>query len=355
MTPSYSPNPPTILWWGRFDKNYSRNRILRQLLEELGYKLIDFIPKSSAFGGLQAAFTRFGHVDAVWVPCFRQNDYKAARRYASKHNIPLFFDPLISAWDKAVFERKKFAEDSSKSQKLLKWEQSLFSTADLVIADTTLHAEFYTSRLKSPATGTVVIPVGAEEELFTNQPFPPDNSPIEVLFYGSFINLQGPETIVKAAALMPDIKFTLLGEGPLKKSCQALAEGHPSIHFEDWIDYNTLPDRIGKAQILLGIFGDSPKASRVIPNKVYQSLACGRPTITRYSEAYPRELHEARQGLYFVPPASPEALADKISELVTDTSGLKQHAQAAHELYTKYFSLSALKQDLELAVKKILS
>jgi glycosyltransferase involved in cell wall biosynthesis len=345
---------PTILWWGRFDINYSRNRILRQLLQELGFSLVDFIPKSSAFGGLQSAFTRFGHVDAVWVPCFRQTDYKAARQYAARHSVPLIFDPLISAWDKAVFERKKFAEDSAKSQKLLQWEQSLFSSADLVLADTTLHADFYTGQLNSPADKTVVIPVGAEEELFTVQPFPEDTNTVEVLFYGSFINLQGPETIVKAATLLPDIKFTLLGEGPLKKSCQEHAQGHASIHFENWIDYKTLPERIGKAHILLGIFGDSPKASRVIPNKVYQSLACGRPTITRYSEAYEEEMRNTEQGLFFVEPASPELLADKITELLSAPDKLMQHAQDAHKTYMKHFSQASPKIDLQQALKRIL-
>lgn len=346
-------SPATILWWGRFDKGYSRNRILQQLLQELGYNLIEFIPKSSALGGLQSLFTRFGKVDAVWVPCFRQSDYKAARRYASKHNISLIFDPLISAWDKAVFERKKFAEDSAKSKKLLRWEQSLFSTADLVLADTALHADFYINRLNSPSKRTVVIPVGAEEKLFVKQPSPQNDTEIEVLFYGSFINLQGPQTIVAAAKLLPGIKFTLLGEGPLKEQCQKLAEGYPSIHFENWIDYETLPTRIGNAHILLGIFGDSPKASRVIPNKVYQALACGRPTITRFSTAYPKQLLEHQTGLFFVPPASPESLADKITEIVQGKETLKQIAAESHRNYTEYFSLSALQLRLEQALKML--
>jgi glycosyltransferase involved in cell wall biosynthesis len=158
-----------ILWWGRFDPDYSRNRILRSLLIECGFDLQDFIPRSSFFGTIEAAFSRITKPAAVWVPSFRQRDYFAARRFSDKHGIPLVFDPLISAWDKAVFETKKFEETSRKSTRLLSWERSLFSGADLVIADTSPHARFFIEKLSAPGKRTYVIPVGAEESLFKQQ------------------------------------------------------------------------------------------------------------------------------------------------------------------------------------------
>ena len=95
------------------------------------------------------------------------------------------------------------------------------------------------------------------------------------------------------------------------------------------------------------------KASRVIPNKVYQSLACGRPVITRFSDAY-EELADKQRGLLFVPPASSESLAEKISELIADRPALQQHAQKAHDIYLQRYSLSILKKDLKQALTPIL-
>ena len=62
----------SILWWGRFDKNYSRNRIIRQSLKRLNYQLIDFIPLISEFGFAEAVLRNIKKTDFVWVPCFRQ-------------------------------------------------------------------------------------------------------------------------------------------------------------------------------------------------------------------------------------------------------------------------------------------
>ncbi len=340
----------TLLWWGRFDSNYSRNRILRFLLTELGYVLKDFKPASSAVGSFQAFFKDFGKVDAVWVPCFRQKDFHAAARFARNHKIPLIFDPLISAWDKAVFERKKYTQQSIQARRLLKKEQNMFSHADLVLADTTLHAEFYVNQLKSNKNTTCVVPVGAEEQLFTPQPFNNDSQP-EILFYGSFINLQGPETIVQAAALLPDITFTLLGDGTLKQKCISMAQNLNNVAFEDWIDYEELPARIGKAHLLLGIFGDSPKPGRVIPNKVYQSLACGRAVITRESRAYPESIHSA-EGLYFVPPANPEALAHAVQTVVNNNS-LEKDGENAERIYQNYFSNHLIQKALLDSLQRI--
>ena len=332
-----------ILWWGRFDPEYSRNRILRRILSNAGYTLTDFIPRSSWLGGLESLFTRLGSPDCIWVPAFRHRDMKSALRFARKNKLPLIFDPLISSWDKVVFERKKFPEHNWRSRKLLKWEKELFSSPDLVLADTSLHAEFFMTTLGAHPDRTVVIPVGAEEEYFSPQPFDNNNKGKEILFYGSFINLQGPEVIVEAAKEVPEVNWTLLGDGPLKSVCEKQAANHRNIHFEPWVHYEHLPRRIGQAGILLGIFGSSPKASRVIPNKAYQAIACGRPLITRESPAYPKELvNNDNSGITFIPAGSPRELAQAVKESLRSAESLEHRGNLARKTYETFFSEKAI-------------
>lgn len=341
-----------LLWWGRFDPEYSRNRILRSLLEKNGLGLRDFRPQSSLLGSIEAAIRRPDPGDALWVPCFRHRDFNSARRYADKYRLKLIFDPLISSWDKVVHERGKYHIDHSKAKTLLQWERSLFARADIVVADTRPHADFFIDQLEAPASHTHVVPVGAEETLFTRQlPKIYSNSP-EILFFGSFIGLQGPQHIVEAARLVPEVRWTLLGDGPLRNHCEALAKDAPNVLFEDWIAYRKLPGRIAQADIVMGIFGDSPKAGRVVPNKVYQALACGRPVVTRESTAYPPELQaNPSSGLVFAAPADPNALATEVSNLITRPEGLSALATQAGNTYEQYFSMT----QTELGLLKVLS
>ena len=346
--------PKTILWWGRFDPCYSRNRILRRLLTELGYRLVDFRPRFSILGGIEARFAGLSEIDAIWVPSFRQRDFQAAHSFAVRHRVPLVFDPLISAWDKAVFERCKFPRASSASLRLQRWERAMFSRSDLVLADTLPHAGFFIEELGARPECTRVVQVGAEEEFFCFQGAPPQSSVPEVLFYGSFINLQGPEIIVEAALTLPEVQWTFLGDGPLRRQCQDRARGQAHIRFEDWFPYEQLPQRIGQASLCLGIFGSSPKAGRVIANKVYQSLACGRPLITRKSLAFPPSLlADPECGITFIPAADSAALAGAVRDLVAHPDLLAARGQQARSTYETWFAMEGIKRALAESLELI--
>lgn len=346
----------TILWWGRFDANYSRNRILRKLMQSRGWTIRDFQPKSSALADIEASLVGIPQPDVVWVPCFRQRDLAAAARWSRRKGAPLIFDPLISAYDKQVDERRKFPADSPKAKRLLAWERRLFGLADRVIADTPSHADYFHQVLGVPRERLSVLMVGAEEALFLPCPAPQVKDAVEALFFGSFIPLQGPDVIVEAARLCPaeNVTWTLLGDGPLRAHCEQLAKGLSNVRFEDWLPYERLPERICQADILLGIFGDTPKAGRVIPNKVYQALACARPVVTRASQAYPVEPGLGRGGgIHWVGPRNPGELADTIASLSSDALSRNRSGSNALEIFRQHFSSQALEVQLAALLDSI--
>lgn len=347
----------TILWWGRFDPDYSRNRILRSLQQELGYRVVDFHPRYSFSANLEANIRGIDKPDVIWVPCFRQRDVKAASRWARAQQIPLVFDPLISAWDKQVLERKKFAADSNKAHKLLRKETGQFHVADRIIADSEEHARFFGEKFEIETQRISVIPVGAEEKIFKPAPLlTTEKNTTEILFYGSFINLQAPTVIIEAARLCdnPAIHWHLLGSGPLLDECKQLAKNINQVAFEDWIDYQQLPARIHKADILLGIFGSSQKAARVIPNKVYQAMACARPVITRRSPAYPAGLQNGQQsGIYLIPENDPMALCEAARKLCEHRELIVSAGKNARNTYELYFSTSTIKNKLKEVLSEL--
>lgn len=344
----------TVLWWGRFDPDYSRNRVLRQAYAALGWRVADFHPLLSPLGDIEALLRRPPRADLVHVPCFRQRDIAAATRYARRHGVPLLIDPLISAYDKQLFERGKFRETSARAGWLRGREQRLFQGADLVLADTPEHARFFAETLGVAPSRLHVVYVGAEESLFTpGTPHAP-NSPIEVLFYGSFIPLQGPQVIVEAARLYngPPVRWVLLGSGPLLSECRRKARGLANVVFESWLPYTQLPERIRRADILLGVFGATPKAQRVIPNKVFQALACGKPLVTCTAPAYPAELLTRQgSGIVWLPAGDAGALARAVAGIAAQSEQLAALGAQARASYERFFSSQQVQSQFQRALE----
>ena len=345
---------PKVLWWGRSDLNYSRNRICRQLLQSLGYELIDFAPRISTLADIEAFLQRLPTADLVWVPCFRHRDVAAATRWARQKHIPVLFDPLISSWQKQVYERQKYAAESRSAQTWLKRETQWLQAVDMVLLDTEQQRQMFVQRFRLDAAKTACVYVGAEQPLFSPVPEVKSSAVVEVLFYGSFIALHGVSTVIEAARMtvgQSHIQWVLLGDGPAKAAAEQQAAGLRNVSFEPGIPYAELPRRIAQAEIVLGVFGDSQKASQVIPNKVFQALACARPVITRASTAYPAGIsNHAGSGLWQVEAANPATLA----EAVMDWSRcLQGKGLAARALYEAYFSETQLKQQLLAALRSM--
>ena len=70
---------------------------------------------------------------------------------------------------------------------------------------------------------------------------------------------------------------------------------------------------IGQSDVCLGVFGGGEKTQRVIPNKVFDALACERPVITGDTPAARECLVDGEQA-WLCPTGNPEALAATVLE-----------------------------------------
>jgi glycosyltransferase involved in cell wall biosynthesis len=96
-----------------------------------------------------------------------------------------------------------------------------------------------------------------------------------------------------------------------------------------------LPAHVARSTICLGVFGDSQKAGRVVPHKLYECLAMGRPVVTRDGPGI-RSLFEEGD-VVLVPAADPVALADAIRSLINDPERREQVARSGHDAYLRHF------------------
>lgn len=263
--------------------------------------------------------------DAVIVGYPGHFDMVAAQRIARRR--PVIFNPLVSLSDSLVDDRGRFTQGSAAARIVRQIDRIAFARADIVVADTQQHASFFAETFGLPRDRVEVCLVGAEERLF--RPGWQPRERFEALFVGKLIPLHGLATILEAARLAPELPVRIVGSGQL----QALLDDRPAnVEWVPWIEYEELPEAIRAASCALGIFGTSDKARRVIPNKVFQALACGTPVVTSDTPAA-RELLQDGESALLVPPGDPGALAAALRRLAGDAELTRQLAAGGLAAY----------------------
>jgi len=317
-----------VLYFGTYERDYPRNAQVISCLRGAGVEVIERhagvwegrrhkwslgVGAAARVGAAEIRLllnSRRERFDAVVVGYPGHFDLPAARRIA--RGRPVVFNPLISLHETLVEDRSRFAPGSAAAAMLRRLDRLALRRSDLVVADTAENARHLTELGGLGEARTAVCLVGAEERLFR-----PGRQPAEefhALFVGKLIPLHGLETILAAARLAPELPFRVVGGGQL----EALLEDRPpNVHWVDWVEYEQLPEEYQRAGAALGIFGTSAKASRVIPNKAFQAIACGTPLVTADTPAA-RELLTDGESALLVPPGDPAALASALQRLADD-------------------------------------
>jgi len=239
--------------------------------------------------------------------------------FARLRGVPVVWDMFMSLYDTVVNDRRLLAPTSIRARLLRALEASAIAHCDLVFLDTEAHARHVERLFGLPQYLCGAVCVGAELEHFraceAAGPREP-GAPLRVLFYGQFIPLHGIFTILEAAQRLAHeaVEWTLIGRGQESQAVDEWLRATPIAKLRriDWVSYTELRRWIEQSDLCLGIFGTSDKAASVIPNKVFQIVAAGRPLATRDSPAIRELLAHAPPCAYLVPASDPQALADAV-------------------------------------------
>ena len=337
-----------VLYFGTYERDYPRNAQVISALRDAGVAVAE--RHVSVWEGREHKFSAglgtllrlsfaelelFRRVDAefdtVVVGYPGHLDLAAARRIA--RDKPVVFNPLVSLSDTLVSDRGRFDEASLPARVLRSIDRASFRAADLVVADTHAQATFFR---EIGARRVEVCFVGAEERLFHPEWRQPDE--FTCLFVGKLIPLHGLETILEAARRAPELRFQVVGSGQL---ASLLADRPDNVEWRDWVEYEQLPDELRATGCALGVFGTSAKAQRVIPNKVFQALACGAPVVTADTPAT-RELLTHGESALLVPPGDPDALAQALRRLAADRTLAQRIAVGGLNAYREHASEAIL-------------
>jgi len=273
--------------------------------------------------------------DVVVVGYLGHFDVRLARRLF--RGTPIVLDHLVSAADTAADRRVSSPRLLGMLERL---DRSAVAAADVVCVDTEEHLGLLSADARSRA---VVVPVGAPERWF-RRPEQRAGGPVRVVFFGLFTPLQGTAVIGEAIRVLAEdeaISFTVVGRGQDYETARAAA-GEPGT-WREWVDPDELPDLVAGHDVCLGIFGTTPKAGRVVPNKVFQGAAAGCVVVTADTPPQRAALGEAA---VYVPAGDGAALAAALQGLAADRDRLWELRQAAYRRADEAFRPAAVVRPL---------
>ncbi len=341
-----------VCFFGGFAQGYPRSEVLRKGLEKLGvavpYCRVSHKRKIlRRYAGLLGRFTSMEkNFEVMLVPEFRHKDVPLAAFLARLNGKLCVFDPLVSRYDTKIADRGDARDGTFQSWHNRNLDRMSMRLADLVLADTQPHADYYREEFLGDKKHVAVLPVGYDEDLFSPvRPTGGDADPgkvATVLFYGSYLPLHGVETIVRAARRLADeprVEFVLVGGGQTFPEVENYVREHglANVRLHGRVPVTDLPGIIARSTVCLGIFGRTAKAGRVVPNKVYQCLGMGKAVITQRSPAV-ESLFEDGRDLVLVPAGDAERLAETVKDLVNNEAKRERIAQHGERLVRETYT-----------------
>jgi glycosyltransferase involved in cell wall biosynthesis len=266
---------------------------------------------------------------------------------------PVVFDAVLALYETSVIDRRIVDERSLRARLFYILDYLALHNADLVLSDTIAHMNYYSNIYRVDFRRFRRILVSSDDDVF----YPRKNKKKEgdyfsVVFWGGFIPLQGVEYIIKAAKLLEshsDIRFELRGFGQTYSEDFELSKklNVRNVAFvPNWVPYEKLPNYVAKADVCLGVFGNTEKAPRVIPNKAVEALAMRKPLITGDSPAA-REILRDSVNSILVPMANPEALAEAILTLKENKELSDKIAENGYRLFKEKLAPKAIGKELK--------
>jgi glycosyltransferase involved in cell wall biosynthesis len=367
-----------VAYFGTYEPDYPRNAVLIAGLREHGVEVIEVqaaLPRMAAaeMAGARGAALLGAAVAAAHVRLLAQHrnglevdtvvvGYPGhflvpfGRLLAAFRHARLVFDPLVSLLDTFAGDRQLVRSGGAQAAAVRAVDELAFRLPGLVLADTWAHAAYYQEVFGLARGRLAVVPVGALPEPRADGAArtSAQGEPLTVLQYGKWSPLHGAEVVLAAAELLraEPFRFVLIGEGQLSARLRGIiaARGLANVEWLGELPVAELRTHTVGADICLGVFGGSEKAARVVPNKVFDGLACGRPVVTADSDGAREWLRDGESAL-LTPAGDAAALATALRRLLDERERVRL-GEGALALYRRAFTPAAVAGELLAALEQ---
>jgi glycosyltransferase involved in cell wall biosynthesis len=346
-----------VCYFGIYKPNYSRNKILISGLERNDVKVIQCVSNKAGFIKYFDLIKKYWKIrNSFDVMVVGYPGFQAVLLAKCLTRKPIAFDAFVSLYDSMVQDRKEVPSGSLKAMYYWFLDKISMTLADLVLFDTEEHKNFVSAQFGIPSAKVKRIFLGSDTSVFFPQESLEKREVFKVIFYGHYIPLQGIEYIIRAAKLLEDesdIMFEIIGGGKGKKEMIALADSFDLTNtvFIDEMPITELARAIAESDVSLGVFGDTEKTGRVIPNKVFDGVSMKKPVITADTPAI-RELFND-SNMFLVDTANANSIADAILLAKADYPHALLRAESAYKIFTLQTSSKVLGHELKNFLRKL--
>lgn len=330
-----------ICYFGIYDRNYPRNDILMNGMEMNGAEVVECHENWNEKGRYVRLYKKLralnNDYDIIYCAYPAPVPTILAKLISKK---PVVMDAFYGMFDAVVVDRKEIPWYHPRALKLafLDWLSAVM--ADYIITDTITHIQYWRKWPFINLKKIHAVHIGANDKVFfPKADVPKDLKHFWISFHGKFIPLHGLEKVVEAARILKDddsIRFRLIGSGAESKKIKKLIKEYDLKNIEE-IERVTpaeINNYMNSADVVLGIFGDTEKAWRVIGNKVYEGMAVRKPLINMDSPVI-REIVDDTEMMLVK--NTPEEIADAIMRLKNDSSLRESIAEKAYEKASKMY------------------
>jgi len=338
-----------ICFLGDYDKNYIRNDVLLSGLSNIGHTITECHTAKNGMARIFDLYKKYRCVKNVDILYVATSDTSRALVifFSIISRKPIVWDAFYSLYDSWVFDRGLVSKFSIKALYYWILEYSACKMADIIVLDTYEHIAYFERVFGVSDKRCIRVLVGAHREKLEQSLSAHKQLQVQlkerfegkrvVYFHGKFIPLQGVEYIVRAAEILKDdqnIIFVIVGKGQTYDMVreQVSTLQLDNIYFEGRVPYEYLSSYIAVADLCLGIFGDTDKATRVIPSKIYEYAAVGAPILTADTIAIREIFNE--EDLFLCNRCDSQSLANAIKSSLDDTLMLRTKASKSHRVFT---------------------
>jgi len=181
----------------------------------------------------------------------------------------------------------------------------------------------------------------------------------KLIHFGALGVANGIETILDAAKLIKNdssIQFVFLGGGSTEKELMSICkkEGLDNVVFLPRTPMKETSEIVNFCDVSLVSFKDLPILYTNSPNKLFDSLSAGKPIIVN-SAGWTKDMVEQCDCGYYVNPAIPSQLVDKIIHLKNDDEVLERMGANSRKLAETIFDRTILCKQFAETVNSVIS